>query len=412
MEPPLGRNRLETLGLLWGLYFVQGLPFGFQSTAIPVLIYESGGSRTAVGLSGMLALPWLLKPLAAPWVDRYHHPRWGRRRSWLLPLQGLLVAATVAVALWSDALVPTLVLVLAMNAFAATLDIAVDGLAVDCLQTRDLGRGNSAQVVGYKLGMLAGGALLLWVSEAIGLRLALLAVAASAAVVMGATWLYREPAPAAATASPATVRAILTTLCEALRVPGTGPLLVAIATYKLGESMADVMFKPFVLDAGFSRGDVGKWVAGLGGVCSIAGSLLGGWLASTFAERGSGRGFVRAVALTAGLRVGPLAGQWWLARTLPGTEAIVAVTAAEHFAGGALTTAMFALMMSRVDPRIGASHFTFFAVVEVLGKAPSGWLSGLVADRYGYEPVFALATVLSAAYLLVLIPLHRLSARP
>ena len=90
--------RLDRLGILWTLYFVQGLPFGFQATALPVYLRSSGMSLAGVGLATALALPWSLKPLWAPLIDRYGSARLGRRKSWILPLQALLALTCFAAA--------------------------------------------------------------------------------------------------------------------------------------------------------------------------------------------------------------------------------------------------------------------------------------------------------------------------
>ncbi len=89
---------------------------------------------------------------------------------------------------------------------------------------------------------------------------------------------------------------------------------------------------------------------------------------------------------------------------------MIGVTASEAFFGGALTTVMFAFMMSRVDRKIGASHYTLLASLEVVGKMPAAPIAGLVAHFAGYRWVFALATALSALYMFA-IPLVR-SKRP
>lgn len=107
------------------------------------------------------------------------------------------------------------------------------------------------------------------------------------------------------------------------------------------------------------------------------------------------------------LRLGPVAGEWWLSLIDPEAPQVIAVTCAENFFGGALTTALFAFMMSRVDRRIGATHFTALATVEVWGKLPATWISGLITDATSYSVLFGLATVLSAAFLLLLVPLGR-----
>ena len=129
----------KTIALLLALYFVQGLPFGFQAVALPVYLRQQGASLAEIGLVGVLAAPWMLKMLWAPLVDRYHWPRLGRRRSWILPAQAGLALSCAAAA-------------------------AVGGTNLTLL----LGLGNAAQVVGFKFGMLTGGGLLVWMSQWIG----------------------------------------------------------------------------------------------------------------------------------------------------------------------------------------------------------------------------------------------------
>jgi predicted MFS family arabinose efflux permease len=73
-----------------------------------------------------------------------------------------------------------------------------------------------------------------------------------------------------------------------------------------------------------------------------------------------------------------------------------------------LTPVVFAFMMSQVDRRIGATHYTLLATVEVLGKAPGAWLSGLLADALGFRTVFAMGAGLSALFLLMLLPVRQL----
>lgn len=116
------------IGVLSSLYFAQGLPFGFQANALPLYLLELGLSKTKIGLLGALALPWSLKVLWAPLIDRYGNARLGRRKSWILPMQALLAATCLIAAffpLTEATLVGFLGCVLAMNFFAATQDVAV-----------------------------------------------------------------------------------------------------------------------------------------------------------------------------------------------------------------------------------------------------------------------------------------------
>jgi MFS transporter, PAT family, beta-lactamase induction signal transducer AmpG len=265
--------------------------------------------------------------------------------------------------------------------------------------------GNAAQVSGYKLGGWATGGLLVWQLDAVGgwaglFRVIALAALAGFAIVLA----FREPpSPDARPADAGTwrMRDVLVHLRRALAVPGTGWLLIFIGTYKLGESMLDVYFRPFLKESGVRTQDIGLWVGTLGNAVSVLGSIAGGVLASRTSP-------LVAVASTAVLRVLPLAGEWGLAVAGPTAGAVVAVTCAENLLGGALTTAMFALMMARVDRHVGASHFTLFATVELLGKMPGGPLAGLLrAAGWSYAAIFATGTVLSILFLGLLLPFRR-----
>ncbi|WP_437678097.1 MFS transporter [Sorangium sp. So ce131] len=396
-------SRPRKLAVLSALYFSQGLPFGFQATALPVLLRESGASLTAVGFAGALSLPWVAKALWAPLVDRFGWERFGRRRSWIVPLGVLLALTCLAAALVSPSgqLGPLLGLVFLMNLLAATQDIAVDGLAIDLLGRGELGLANAAQVVGYKAGMLTAGGLLVWASARIGWSGQFAAMAALVLLAVLAALALREPPASAALARERrSLAEVLKAVLGALREPGALWLVAFLGTYKLGEAMVDMMFKPFLVDAGFSRAQIGLWVGTYGMAASLAGSLAGGLLAQRIP-------LLAAVGITSALRSAAMAGEWYLAAAgHPTAEAVIAVTVAEHLFGGALTTAIFAFMMSRVRRSVGATHYTVLASVEVLGKSPATWVSGALAQRLGYAGLFALGTALSVAFLALLVPLR------
>lgn len=401
------------MGLLSALYFVQGLPYGFQTTALPVYLLTRGSTVMVVSSLGLLAAPWSAKALWAPLVDRHGSERIGRRKSWILPMQAGLAAACAAAAFVpvGSALPLLLGLVFLMNLFAATQDIAVDGFAVDLLEPHELGWGNTAQVVGYKLGMLTGGGLLVWASDVIGWRGLFLAMAFLSLGVFGVAALAREPRRAVDADAPEGERLtwndLKQRLLAAVRLPGTGWMLLFIGTYKLGETLVDVLFKPFLVEAGIQAPQIGLWVGTWGLVASLLGSFVGGWLASRVP-------ILAAVALAASLRVFPLGGEWWLATYGVSAPGVISVTVAEHFFGGILTTSMFAFMMSRVDKRIGATHYTLLASVEVLGKTPGGPLGGFLRSvlHWSYAQLFLLGTVLSVAFIGLLLPMRRTAPEP
>ncbi len=397
------------IGLLSMLYLAQGLPFGFQANALGLYLTDLGLSLDKVSLARGLALPWSLKAFWAPFVDRHGHQGFGRRKSWIVPMQ-LLLALTCFVAAWvppAEDLTLLLLLVLLMNFFAATQDIAVDGLAVDLLAEHELGAGNAAQVVGYKVGMLTGGGLLVWLSAKLGWSFMFQAMGALCLVIALVMVRHRErPHVRHGEAAPrpdwSEVRARLKAIVTR---PGALTFFAFVATYKMGESMADAMFGPWLVrEAHLAKETVSLWLGTYGLVGSLIGSFTGGWLATRFS-------LLRAVGITAFLRSVPLFLQAGLvAGVMPlHSETVIALTVLEHLFGGMLTTCMFAYMMSRTDRKVGATHFTLLATVEMLGKAPVPFFAGVLGDRFGYRVLFSLATVFSFAFLALLPPLKRAS---
>lgn len=389
--------------LLFMLYLSQGLPFGFQATALPVLLRERGISLAAIGFAGALALPWFLKPLWAPLVDRYWSKRVGRRRSWIIPLQTLMVMtmlAAVEVAA-SGAVMPLLACLFLMNFVAATQDIAVDGLAVDILARDELGPGNAAQVAGYKAGMIFGGGMLVWLSSRTSWEQLFLTMAILAVLPLLLIFRYKETELGSVVVqAPPQYRDFINATVAAIRSPGAGYFLLFVLTYKTGESMIDMMFKPFLVDCGFPAHQIGLWVGTWGMIASLVGSVAGGWLAARLPV-------VSALFIAAVLRLFPLIAELWLSTVMPTANQVISATIAEHFFGGILTTTLFAYMMSRVDKRIGATHYTVLAAVEVIGKSPGSLLSGLIAERIGYTGLFSIGVALSVLILLLFFPLRR-----
>ncbi len=395
-------SRPVVLATLGCLYLVQGLPFGFQAGALPSLMAERGVTLESIGFSSALAAPWMAKALFAPLVDRFGSSRIGRRKSWILPLTALLGCTAVIAAFFvnSPALGPLLGLIFLMNLFAAVQDIAVDGLAVDLLESHELGMGNALQVIGYRIGMILSGGVLVWASQFIGWNGLFFAVAAISVCGFGAAFLLEEAQRPESTASESKSQSLLTIVrmaISATKAHGGWGLLVVIATYKVGESMADGMWKPYLVKiAGYTPAQLGLWVGTYGAIAAILGSLVGGLLARRFP-------FAVALFIPAAGRVLGLSYQWWLvSHGAPGQTDVIVVTIFELFFAGMITPVMFALMMSRVDRSIGATHYTFLATIEVLGKSPSSFFSGVVAARYGFPSAFAAATLASLGFLTLL----------
>lgn len=376
------RATAARLGLLTSLYVSQGLPFGFFTQALPVLLRKHGLSLEQIGLSSLLAIPWALKFLWAPLVDRYSLRRFGRRRSWIVPMQVLTVVVLLVTALRE----PTasfrwvFAAVLSINLLSATQDIATDGLAVDMLHVHERGLANGIQVAGYRAGMIIGGGALLIFFEKIGWTWTFVAMAGLVAATSIPVVLTREREAHADDSPRAQPRTNFWRRPYALRV------LALLMVYKLGDAFAVGMLRPFLTDLGLSIGDVGWLIGTVGLVAGLLGALAGGGLITRLGRR-------RALVAFAGFQAIAVFGYAYVAKDHPGSTVIYGLCAAEHFAGGMATAALFTCMMDWTEPDTVATDYTIQASVVVIATGVAASLSGFSAQRLGYGAHFLLASV-------------------
>jgi len=389
------------LGLLTTLYLSQGLPFGFFTQALPVLLRQQEASLTAIGFTSLLATPWMLKFLWAPVVDRYHWPRLGRRKSWILPAQGLAVVLLCAVSVLNptDHLPAILAAVLLANLLAATQDIATDGLAVSLLDHRERGLGNGVQVAGYRLGMIVGGGALLVAFGRLGWSSTFAIMAGILAVSTLPIALYREQLSSSAV--PPDAPSIAAIIRKALQRPGMGHWLALLVAFKLGEALGGGVVRPMLVDLGLDMEDIG-WMLGFAGfLSSLFGALVGGAMTTWLGRRPALLLF--GLLQAAGVAV-------YLAPALGWTDigTLYAVTVFDHLVGSMATAALFTAMMDACDPEQGGTDYTIQASVVVVASGLGATFSGLSADLLGYPWHFALATVLTAVGAIAVWRLYRL----
>ncbi|MGW5269180.1 MFS transporter [Rhodococcus sp. NPDC003994] len=381
--------------LLAGLYFSQGLPFGFFTQALPVVLRQSGYSLVTISATGVLFAPWALKFLWAPYVDRY-----GTRRRWLVSLHcGAAVVALVLASLdLSSGLAWLFVGIAVINLLSATQDVVTDGLAVRLLSARDRGVGNGIQLGAYRIGMIVGGGVLLWLFSLAGWR-ALFVVMAVLILVSTVPVLALRRTLESADATPA-VDSSAVRLAGAwwarLRRPGVVVFVGLIVAYKFGNSMGSALVGPFLSDLGLSLGQIALLEGGLASASALVGATLGAWYATRFGRR-------RAL-LVAGITQ-TLALGFYVAAALGvgGFAMVVTANVSEHVFGGAATVVLFALMMDASERAFAGTDYTLLACAVVFSQGAAGLAAGLIGELFGYAVMFGTGLVLSGVGCAVLL---------
>src|SRR5262245_361004 len=194
-------------------------------------------SLQAIGFASLLSAPWLAKALWAPLVDRYGSARFGRRKSWIVPMQAAMALSALAAARTDQPQV-LYALIFLMNLFAATQDIAVDALAVSWIDPEELEPGNGVRVSGHNVGMRTGGGLvraihgqvLGWHGVDVGWSGVFAAIAVLLCGVLLVSLRMREPTSTHAQAVP--LRELLERLRSAWQAPPAAALIAVVMTYK------------------------------------------------------------------------------------------------------------------------------------------------------------------------------------
>jgi len=385
-------SRRHKILLLAALYAAQGLPYGFFTQALPVLLRDAGYSLKAISATSLLFLPWALKFLWAPFVDHR-----GTRKQWLLPLQ--LAAVTGALLLarldLGHGYLVVLVAAFLFNLVAACQDVATDGLAVRVLDPRERGLANGLQVGAYRIGMILGGGLLLWIFARTDWATMFLCMAGLLALTVLPVLTLREP-PRQADGHVPGGRELLLGWTQRLRVPGMVTFVLLICFYKFGDSMVAALVGPFMRDAGLSKELIAVMKGTAGSLASLAGAALGGWYAFRAGRR-------RALLVCGLLQTASLSCYVAAALGIGGLAMFWAGSVAEHVLGGMATVALFTLMMDASDPEHAGTDYTLLACAIVVAMGLANFSGAVIADAVGYAPTFVAGMVLSGIGCLVLV---------
>lgn len=399
---PAPASLTSRLWLLLTLYICQGLPTGVLSQALPAVLRRYGVPLSLIGFTGLLAMPWALKFLWAPLVERHYHAAWGQRRSWILPMQLAAFGLLLLVAFFDPQELKTVagvvqffVLVFLVNLFAATQDIATDGLAVRLLDHHERGLGNGVQVAGYRLGLVVGGGFLLYLLGSWSWRGAFLLLAGLLVLLTLPILRFREPPPIVH--GDGHRRPYLDIFTSFFARPGLFGWLAVLATYKAGESLGTAMVKPMLVDMGLDFRQIGLMVSVLGSLATLAGAVLGGWLTGRIGRYAAiiGFGVLQALAVTAYAWL-----SWRQGQGLPvRLDLVYGLNALEHFVSGMAMAALLTAVMDLCRPEHAAADFT--VQVSLLAIFGGGFFlaAGIVAETLGFTGYFLLSGALSLVLL-------------
>ncbi|MCF8155284.1 MAG: AmpG family muropeptide MFS transporter [Rhodoferax sp.] len=395
------------------LGFSAGLPLLLVFGTLSFWLREAGIDRTTIGFLSWVGLAYGFKWVWSPLLDRLPIPvltrRLGRRRSWLLLAQAMIMLGLVGMALTDprQALAPVVWCALAVAFGSATQDIALDAFRIESATTERQAALAATYQTGYRLAMIWAGAGALWIAARAEVAAPLAAGAyqhsawQAAYLVMAASMLpgvmtvLLSPEPAHRAIPPARNAAdwLRSALVEPFadfigRYRWQAVLILAlIATYRISDVVMGIMANPFYVDMGFSKDEVAAVTKIYGVVMTLVGAFVGGAMSLRM-------GVMPVLMLGAALSGATNLLFAWLAGQGHDVQALIFVISADNLASGIASAAFIAYLSSLTNVNYSATQYAMFSsMMLLLPKFVAGY-SGVYVDRFGYSSFFTATAIL------------------
>ncbi|WP_296469510.1 MFS transporter [Rhodoferax sp.] len=410
------------------LGFSAGLPLLLVFGTLSFWLREAGVDRTTIGFLSWVGLAYGFKWVWSPLVDRLPIPvltrLLGRRRSWLLLSQAVIMAALVMMALTDPtlALAPMVWCAVAVAFGSATQDIALDAFRIESADTEHQAALAATYQAGYRLAMIWAGAGALWIAARAEVpnaalyqygawRTAYLVMAASMLPGVLTVLLSREPArqalPPARNAAEWLHGALIAPFADFVgRYRWHAALILGlIATYRISDVVMGIMANPFYVDMGFSKDEVAAISKGFGVAMTLLGAFVGGVLALRL-------GVMRVLMLGAVLSAASNLLFAWLGTRGHDLSALVLVISADNLSSGIASAAFIAYLSSLTNVQYSATQYALFSSMMLLLPKFLAGFSGQFVDSFGYPSFFTATACLGAPVLLLVWLASRIKTVP
>ncbi|KTD72837.1 AmpG family muropeptide MFS transporter [Legionella tucsonensis] len=391
----------KRLLIVFILGFSSGLPMALISSTLQAWFAYSGMSVFATGTLSLISLPYAYRIFWGPILDRYSLFSMGKRRSWILSMQCLLLLGFNLLAWFTPEQYPKLIAFLALiiACFSATQDIAIDAHRAEYLPISEHALGASLAVLGYRIALLLSGGLALVMAQKLGWAFTYRFMGLMMIAGMFAVFFSQEPSVVNKGKSNF-VLSFIDPIKELIFRPGIIPLLLFIFCYKLGEAFTTTtsgIVMPFLIQGlGFSLETIGYINKMLGVGSILLGGLCAGFLLIRFSLYRALLFFGLLQALTNVLFV-------FLAIVGKDVSLLAISVFFDNFAAGMGSTALVALFMRLVNKQYTGTQFSILVALSTIPRIISGPVAASIQMAIGWVGLYQLSILLALAFIPFLI---------
>ena len=379
--------------------FSSGLPLFVLYQLVPGWLRDQGVSLAEIGLFSLIGVPYVWKFLWSPLLDRYSLGRLGRRRSWMLATQVLLLISIAAFGMvnpieniWSVAYLAT-----AVAFFSASQDIVLDAYRRELLPDNELGLGNSIHVQAYRFSGLVPGSLAFILADHISWQSVFIIVASFMVLGILLTLFIKELETEHN--APKSLRdAIVLPFKDFIQSNGLKSAaftLVFLVLYKLGDNMATALQTPFFIDMGFSKTEIGVIAKTSSMIAMTIGIVVGGIVMIKLSIN-------RALWLFGFVQIASILGFAALAEIGHNNVALAIAMGFEYLGVGLGTAAFTAFIARTTNPAFAATQIALFTAIAVLPRTFANATTGFIVEQIGWTQFYFLCTALAVPGMLML----------
>ncbi len=381
--------------------FSSGLPLLLTSRTLQLWLSYSGGSNALVGYVAIIGLPYTLKFVWAPLMDRYAIPKLGRRRGWMFVTQALTMLSIFALSRIDPLANLTLAAASAfMIAFAsASQDIVIDAYRREILTDEELGLGSSLSTTGYRIAMWVAGGLAVIMSKFLGWNTIYLLL--SLFMGVGLITTFFAPEPDIHKSRPHSLKdAVWLPLKDFFERPRVLVILAFILLYRVGDSMVGNMLSKLYVTLGFTPEEIGVVAKSLTPFSFGFGAFIGG---AAILRLGIMRSlFIFGIyqALTSLL---------FTVLHLSGHNIVIfgLVVFSEDLANGMTSAALLAYMASLTNKSFTATQYALLTSLMAVPRIFIASMAGHLVDFFGWDNFFIFCTMAATPGLLLLYYLYK-----
>lgn len=391
--------------IIFFMGFSSGLPFLLTGGTLKIWLARENVDISTIGYFSWVGLAYSLKFLWAPLLDRYNLLGMGRRRSWMLVTQVLLMLSIAYLGSLNPkeslGLLAGICVLVAF--FGATQDVAIDAFRREYLNDAELALGSGVTQYGFRVAMLISGGLgvSLVGSDFINLTWHELYYVLAVCMVVGIGLTLLAPEPEVTLENNSNLRAaVIEPFKELFSRDKALIILLFIFLFKLGDAMSGAMLGPYYVQMGFRNEDIGLIAKTFGLTAALIGLFIGGAVVYSLGVFRSLWVFGIMQALSTGFFA-------LIAFTGPEKWALAVTVLFEDISAGMGSAAFITYLATVTNKKYSGTQYAILSSIATLGRNFLSGFSGDMVKHLGWVPFFYTCAAIAIPGMVVLYVISR-----